>query len=76
MNFSSELKNAEQAFADHSRIRVGGLPPLIALDKEEEITAKVAENHKCRRIMMGRAVLERQHLLLSFAFMSFSLNLC
>lgn len=34
LNFSSELKNTEQAFADHRRIRIDALPPLIALGEE------------------------------------------
>lgn len=38
LHFSSELKNTEQAFAVHRRIRVGGLAPSTALDKQEEVT--------------------------------------
>lgn len=41
LNFSSESKNTEQATADYRRVRVGGLLPLIALDKQEEVTGKV-----------------------------------
>lgn len=46
LNFSSELKNTEQALAGHRRIRVGGLAPLIALDKQGEVAGHQLRHQK------------------------------
>lgn len=79
MNFSSESKNTEQALAGHRRIRVGGLAPSIALDKQEEVAGHQLRHQKT--INAGKSGRERQSwedntCYFSFAFMSLSLNLC